>query len=214
MSRTFASGQHLLRGSALLTAYPISFAAWVNVTSLAASCGVLGIANPAGGGSGGWHLYTDTAGAVWAEVIGSTNVAATTTAHVTTNAWFHVAGVWASATARIAYLSGANKVTGPTTSATAPTGMSNTIVGSIYQNAYFDMVGSIAFAGIWNVALSDADIASLGAGASPRRVRPDALKSYIPLVSSASPEPDLIGGSYALTGTPTLNAANPRIYDP
>lgn len=214
MSRTFASGQRLARGSALLTAYPISFSAWVYVTSLAASCGVLGIANPAGGGTGGWHMYTDTAGAVWAEVIGSSNAAATTTAHVTTNAWFHVAATFGSATARIAYLSGANKVTGPTTSVTAATGMSNTLIGSIYQSAYFDMVGSIAFAGIWNVLLSDTDIASLGAGVSPRKVRPDALKSYIPLVSGASPEPDLIGSSYALTGTPTLNASNPRIYAP
>jgi hypothetical protein len=212
MPRTFASGQRLSKASALLSVMPLSFSAWINVSSLATSNGVICICN--NGGSAGWFMYTDTSGGVLAEQISSGDVFATTTAKVTTGSWFHLAAVYTSTTSRSAYLNGANKVSNAT-SGLAPSGINSTYIGSVYQGAFFDCTGSIAFAGIWNVALADAEVAELGAGISPLGVRPSALKAYAPLCSAASPELDLVSSTgWTLTGAPPATAAPPKIILP
>jgi hypothetical protein len=70
------------------------------------------------------------------------------------------------------------------------------------------MNGRIAEAGIWNVALSDREVAALASGVHPARMRPDALVAYWPLWGDDSPELDWhpSGGTrypMTLTGTPT-----------
>jgi len=68
--------------------------------------------------------------------------------------------------------------------------------------------GLIAEVGIWDVALTDAEIASLAKGFSPLLVRPQNLKGYWPLWGTGSPERDYSGlGSHA-TVTGTVNAGN------
>jgi hypothetical protein len=216
MPRTFASGQRLSKASTVLSAMPMTFAAWVNVSSLANSNGFIGISVSSGTAGSGWHMYSDTTGAIWADQISSSggSGSATTTAKLSTGSWFHVAVVFTSTTSRAAYLSGANKITNAT-STSSPTSLTTTLVGSIYEGAFFDCIGSMAFAGIWNVSLSDTDIATLSNSFGPPKVRPDALKSYAPLFSGASPEPDLISSTgYTLTGTPTATAANPKVICP
>jgi hypothetical protein len=208
MALTFSgTTQRLAKGSAILTAYPCSLACWVNVSNLAnSSRGAMGVCNTAG--SSGCMMYSDTTGHLNADNTGS-NVA-TTTATIGTGAWHHWAAVFASSTSRTIYLDGGNSVN--VQNPQNISGLNNTLIGSIYEGAYFDMAGTIAWPGIWNIDLTAAEVSALASGFSPKRIRPASLVSYCWLLGT-SPEPDLKGGTYALTGSPT-SAANYRILGP
>ncbi len=73
--------------------------------------------------------------------------------------------------------------------------------------AYFD--GDIAEVGIWNVALTAAEIASLADGFTCDRVRPQSLVFYAPLIRDLH---DIARG-LAITNNNTATVANhPRVY--
>jgi hypothetical protein len=69
--------------------------------------------------------------------------------------------------------------------------------------------GDIADVGIWNTALSDAEIVSLSKGITCNKVRPQSLRFYAPLTRNLVD----IKGSRALSaiGSPTVSN-HPRIY--
>jgi hypothetical protein len=74
-------------------------------------------------------------------------------------------------------------------------------------NLFF--AGRIAEAGVWNAALTDAEIASLADGMTCDKVRPQSLVFYAPLVR------DLIDakGGLTITNNNTATVANhPRVY--
>jgi hypothetical protein len=137
-------------------------------------------------------------------------IAATSTGY-SASVWNHAAAVFTSATSRAAYLNGAGKGTDATN--LAPTSIDATGVGFLNvltAAGYFD--GSIAEAAIWDVALTDADVAILATGASPLTVKPGSLVAYWPLIGAYSPEIDLIQGR-DLTVTGAAKAAHPRIFN-
>jgi hypothetical protein len=70
--------------------------------------------------------------------------------------------------------------------------------------------GALADAAAWTVVLSDFEIAALGAGARPYRIRPGSLVGYWPLQGKASPEPDFSNNANngTVTGTTTT------VFDP
>jgi hypothetical protein len=71
------------------------------------------------------------------------------------------------------------------------------------------MGGQIAEVGIWNVALTAAEIASLADGMTCDKVRPQSLVFYAPLVRDLQ---DVRGG-LTITNNNTATVANhPRIY--
>ncbi len=71
------------------------------------------------------------------------------------------------------------------------------------------MTGQIAEVGIWNVALTDAEIASLADGMTCDKVRPQSLVFYAPLVRNLQ---DVRGG-LPITNNNTATVANhPRVY--
>lgn len=77
------------------------------------------------------------------------------------------------------------------------------------------MDGAIAEVGIWNVALSDSDVALLAKGVSPLMVHPESLVFYAPLIGQYSPEIELRSArNLTLTGTPTQSAHPPIFYIP
>lgn len=70
------------------------------------------------------------------------------------------------------------------------------------------MDGRISEVAVWNVALTDQEVAALGAGFTPDQVRPQSLQFYAPLVRDLS---DVRGGR-VITNTGTATVANhPRI---
>jgi hypothetical protein len=73
--------------------------------------------------------------------------------------------------------------------------------------AYFD--GKVAEAAIWSAALTDAEVASLGKGVSPRLIRPQSLVFYAPLIRNLV---DVRGGRTLTNNNTATVATHPRVY--
>ena len=138
----------------------------------------------------------------------TTAAAANTTALFNLNNWNHVAGVFSSSASRTVYLNGGNSVTNTTSLAI---NASNTVRIAAAQTAtsignYSN--GYIAEVGLWNVALTAEEIASLAKGMTPDKIRPQSLVFYAPLVR------DLIDakGGRTITNNGATVANHPRVY--
>jgi len=136
---------------------------------------------------------------------------------LSTNTWYFAAFVCASATSRTIYLdSSANASTD--TNSRAITGATPTgIAIGAYVNgagAFGPFGGRVAEAALWNVALTGAEIDSLGKAFAPSFIRPGNILNYWPLVGRKSPETDNFGGvNLTLRNTPTT-ADHPRVIYP
>jgi hypothetical protein len=124
-----------------------------------------------------------------------------------TNTWFHVAAVEAN-THKVVF----NGTTSQTlTGARTPSGINGLAIGgdSANGNASNFMTGQIAEVGIWNVALTDNEIASLADGMTCDKVRPQSLVFIAPLVRDLQ---DVRGG-LTITNNNTATVANhTRVY--
>jgi hypothetical protein len=129
---------------------------------------------------------------------------------VSANVWNHYAGVFASGSSRTAYTNGVAGAENTTTVAAITPTFTN--IGAFYAGtatAIQLMDGLIAEVGIWNVALTAAEIASLAKGMACDKVRPQSLVFYAPLAR------DLIDvrGGLVITNNNTATVANhTRIY--
>ena len=83
-------------------------------------------------------------------------------------------------------------------------------IGNLATDA--DARGDMAECGMWSSVLGAADIAALGKGASPMLVSPSTLDVYLPLIGNASPETNLLGASFTVTGA--TKAVHLRIQYP
>lgn len=139
---------------------------------------------------------------------------ASSTATPSTATWQHAAGVWSANNARAAYLNGGNKGTNSNTN-------NNAMVAQEFNNGYNPwsgqnpgddswLIGSIAEIAVWNVALTDAEIAVLGKGYSPLFVRPASLKYYIPGVRDFQ---DIIGNKTLTEVSDVTASAHPSIIN-
>ena len=210
MARAFvrASNQHLSIAAALLSAHPLTFAAWIRPATSNTIDDIITITDGAGT-LNGWVLRQNASGQIQAlsDAAGSFNQS-TSAGAVTNGIWAHAAAVFASAASRLAYLNGVAAT--PETTSLSPSGLTVTRVGAAFgpQNFYD---GDIAEAAIWSVALDAAEVAALAAGVSPLLVRPSALVAYWPLLGQYAPEIDLWRGN-DLTVTGATAAAHPRVY--
>lgn len=210
MARTLvrASSQFLEVVSAPVAAMPLTMACWFKPVDTTISSQMS--YEPAAAGQY-YRLYTGTqvnAAAYDGSAIGTASVGA-----ITTGAWTHCAAVFTGTASRAAFQNG-TKSTIETTTVNGIT-FARVELGRVYFNGsplqYAN--GDIAEAAIWNVALSDADIAALALGLSPLLVRPDALVFYAPLMGQNSPELDVVGRrDLAVTGATA--ATHPRVYLP
>jgi hypothetical protein len=127
----------------------------------------------------------------------------------TANTWTHACGVAASSVSRLVYLNG---VAGTqNTDNRTPTTANRTIVGARLATNVAGVLnnGLIAEVGIWNAALTAAEIASLAKGMTPDKIRPQSLVFYAPLVR------DLIDqkGGVTITNNNSATVSNhPRVY--
>jgi hypothetical protein len=71
--------------------------------------------------------------------------------------------------------------------------------------------GRIAHVALWNVQLLANELAALGGGVSPLRIRPLSLKFYWPIWGAFSPELPLIANNPTITVTGTTPAAGPPV---
>jgi len=204
------STQYLSTASSPASGSPLTIAAWVRPNgSFASRTLTVGV-------NAGTHRnqigVNTAAGQLQAVSVGSGGVVLSQIDNVNTIAsgvLCHVGGVFTSASSRTAYLDG---VAGTTN--TSNVGSQNTAdtitVGAGWSTTigvYF--AGDIAEVGVWNVALTAAEIASLARGFTCDRVRPQSLVFYAPLIRDLV---DLSGGR-TITNNNTATVANhPRVY--
>lgn len=184
------NGEGLERAAALLTAVPMTLSAWVRPADTTSSKAVCGIGNLTGSNNN-FGLFLTNAGKAEAYVSQNGSFGeAITTASYSANTWHHLAGVFPANNSRSVYLDGGNKVT-ETTSIT-PAGVDRTSVGLQRQGgsgSQFYFLGRIAEVAVWSVALSDAEVAQLAAGANPRTIQASSLVEYWPITGQAVVNP-------------------------
>lgn len=144
---------------------------------------------------------------------GTSSAGTTSTGLVSANTWHHAAGVFTSDSSRSAFIDGGNKATN-SDSRTAVSDIDGVNIGGLeFPGAQQELDGRLAEVGIWNVALTDAEIAILGDGYSPLLIRPQSLVFYLPFVGGSTVE--LIAGtSFTTNGTPTKGVDHPPIIYP
>jgi hypothetical protein len=126
---------------------------------------------------------------------------------LSSDTWYHMAVRYAGGSAQL-FINGAQDATGGGFNlATASNEFS---IGRYFQTptTFFLFTGQIAEFAKYATNLSDADIAALGKGASPMKVRPQVLSFYAPLIRDVI---DLKGTALTDNG-PTTAADHPRIY--
>lgn len=125
----------------------------------------------------------------------------------TINTWCDMGGVAASETDGRLYAN--NVLSTNASSVTFANG--NIVIGAHFAlsagSSYLS--GQVANCAIWDVALTDDEFTSLFRGFSPRRIRPQALKFYAPLVRNHTEMCG--GGNVTQAGSPTASA-HPRTY--
>jgi hypothetical protein len=224
MARLFndASSQYLEVAATPLTAHPLTMVAWIRCDDATLSQAIMTVGDLTA--TARWQLVA--AGAAGGDPIQATSVIAGGTSSTsatgtgyTANTWHHVAGVFAAANSRTAYIDGVAGTT-ETTSRTIA-GVTGITIGTRYNSGtrgtYFS--GRIAQAALYNVALDPEEIAALAAGVPPLRIRPTALVGYWPLYGYASPEIDVHprsveAGDYSLTVTGATAANGPPKVGP
>jgi hypothetical protein len=192
------SASNYLRDTSPPVSYPVSVSVWAYIT------------NVSGGNTDYIWTLRETPGDFMVVLVGSggnvlaqsfasttTGSAVTGTGLVTNNAWNHLGAVFTSASSRAVYVNGGNKATNSTTVNVNMGGLDDMLFGafSVGANALTD--GYLAEMGVWNTALSDADMASLGGGFSCHLVQPGGLIVHLPGVRS----PIDIRGNMAEVGT-------------
>ena len=166
---------------------------------IATAMDVLNLCQAAGNGNR-WALDMSSSSFVQSQARdGAAASLSNTSATVTASVWQLFAATATDDSNRASLLQGGNKGTNAVSRPiTAPT---NTRVSAnpLGNNPINGLVAHIA---IWNIVLSDSDIASILTNL-PSSIQPANLQEYWPLTTGASPEPSLgiLGNSLTVTGT-------------
>ena len=174
----WSTANYLSLGSGVATAVPLSISALVKVGTLATLQFIFQLQNNASAdGRNNFSLYLSSTNTIRAATGNATTTANSETAGTIsdTTSYHQVGAVYSSITSRIAYLDGV-AATADTTSLT-PSGINQTTIGVDKPTAGTSLpfTGSIAEIGVWNIALSTADMAQLATGfCTPLMVHPEA----------------------------------------
>jgi len=203
---------YLFLASTPVTAYPFSVSGWIYCDDDATALAIYSIGDASDSG----HVHSvfaegSVAGdpfRIYSKAGGGTLTSSTTTGY-TINTWHHFCAVFASATERSIFIDGGSKGTN-TTDAT-PSGLDQQGIACQARagSRFNPFSGRISELTLWNVALTDAEVASLAAMIYPSRIRPSGLELYKKMFRTE--DVDRIGGtSWSTTGSPVA-AEHPRI---
>lgn len=211
MSRVFASSaDHLDSASTIIVAPPMTMLAWVKMTTLALGYQIvtIGTAGSASNRFSMGYQATNTIGCN--ENDGTSSIAQSVTSISETKNWHAAAAVWSDRTNRAAFLDGAGKGTIAALKA-ATTPNSIRISGDPQATPANPFQGLIGMVAIWNVALTDTEVAAL-ASAYPLAVRPQSLVHLWDLSIPGTVVPDLGSGNKTLSITgAAFNADSPPV---
>lgn len=210
MARNFnGTSDHIIASASPVTNYPMTLAAWVRPTTVAA--GVAIYLSIGSNSDTSRVILGRTSGSAYAATFnsaGNSRVYPSGTTDFTATTWAHVALVIASSTSVDVLVNGSSKVTSALTRGL--TNIDRIIIGARTAAGTLGEYGNgdVAEVGIWNVALTAAEIASLAKGFRPDSIRPQSLAFYAPLVREII---DVRGG-LTLTASGTSVATHPRVY--
>jgi len=149
-----------------------------------------------------WDSVNNTTNRLHAVATGANGTRQATAAQTfLPNTWVHGAAVFNSVSSRQAYLYGISGTTNTQTSGTQDTANA-VVVGASF-------IGDVAEVGVWNVALTAAEIASLAKGVRCDSIRPQSLTFYAPLVRELH---DIEGGLTLGNPSSIPVSDHPRIY--
>jgi hypothetical protein len=204
------TNQRLNTTSTPVAAAPLTLACWFRADDVTTNRCLFELATSAG--AEGFRLLVAGAIAgdpIFADYVVTSGTNAQTTAGYTANTFHHAAATFPNNTTVTVYLDGGNSATS-TGFALNPAPTRINIGARFYaSSAGLFMDGLMAEVGIWNAALTPAEIASLARGMACDKVRPQSLVFYAPLVR------DLIDqkGGVTITNNNGATVANhPRIY--
>jgi hypothetical protein len=200
MAYSLGTNKNLTTASSPVVAAPLTIAAWFyNPASTDGNIfGVLDLLN-----SHGFFMYVGSDNRLSGfikDVSGTTTWPATTS--TSANTWSHACAVFTNTTSRTIYLNGGSSATN-TSNRTGAT-PTKVVIGSISFS-----VARAAECGIWNAALTAAEIASLAKGMTCDKIRPQNLVFYAPLVRDLI---DQKGGLTITNNNGATVAAHPRVY--
>jgi hypothetical protein len=207
---TTANSQRLVSANINLSSvYPITMAAWFRAAPISETyitlCGgkddlnnVLRLgSNPTGGDQTIKNVV-----AISRTTVVSTASSGPVVGDGTT--WNHGAGVFAASNSRRAF---ANGIGGSTATITRDLAGLDVIVVGAYTTNFSN--ADIAEVGVWNVVLSDREIASLAKGMTCDKVRPQSLVFYAPLVRNVQ---DMREGVTITNENTATVSDHPRVY--
>jgi hypothetical protein len=211
-SKFTSAGSQYLSSLFSISPYPLTISCWFNAENTTANHALVYI----GLSTSTSRFLLSASGAVTNDpisfdVITATNltrVASTTTGY-NANTWSHACGVATSSILRTVYLNGGSS--GTNTVSSNPSTPDRLTIGSRLftgiPGVFLD--GSVAEVGIWNVALTAAEITSLAQGMTCDKIRPQSLVFYAPLVRDLI---DQKGGLTITNNNGATVAQHPRVY--
>ena len=211
MSRDFAGAtDSLVVETAVVTTTPLTMACWAQLDNLTGSKTLIWLGDKDVSNQRWVLRFSNTAQRIQAEIeAGAANGVADTTIAPPTGTWFHAAAVYAGATDRRVFLNGGNKGTNATS--VSPVGADRTAIGRHMDSTPRDTLSGLAAqVAVWNVALSDKEIADLANGVSPLHVQPGAIVWLVPLWGADLA--DISGRRLNVTATgTTVGASEPGV---
>lgn len=193
----------------------VTLAAWFYANSLTTNMVLLAIDNVLATGRYILAIRGASAGDPVSAEYGRNDVVyfAATITGATTGVWMHAAATFTGSTSRSAYINGSSK--GTNTQAVSFSGSPTLIrIGSLAYNAPTGIQapfnGLIAESAIWDTNLTDTEIASLAAGFTPDKIRPQSLQFYAPLVRNIV---DVRGNRSIANNNGATVAQHPRVIN-
>jgi hypothetical protein len=202
-----SSSQTLSTTTAPATTYPFTIAAFARwKTGADADDGLVSLNSSAPATNQFTLAFDDADFKVYAVArAGGSASFGTGTTGLSADTWGHAVGLFTSSTSRRPYLNAVAAAVD--TNSRSPTGIDRMVLGARVTAQFLN--GLMAEVAIWDVALNDAEITSLSKGFSPRRIRPQSLKFYAPLIRTLQ---DLRGALTITNNNSATVAAHPRVY--
>lgn len=207
MARQFTGGSYASTSTVPVSGYPFTMLAWASPTDATNFTPIMSL--NAVGDSDNALIVGFLSDVAYILAFGGGGASGPSCGPSTDGAMQLVGGVFASSTSRTVYHGSMG--TEDTTPVAFPTGLDTFYLGADNRATLLTAEAAIAEAFVWDVALTQAEIARIAAGASPLSMRPESIVWGAHLKRAASPEIDLIGTNDLTVSGTAATATHPTI---
>lgn len=196
-----ASSQSLTTVSTPVVAAPFTLVAWAKVANTNANKGIIALESTVNNHAFSMYLAAGAANGILSYFVRDVNGFSQPQGLTPqANTWTHYAAVERASNNRAIYFNG--MFDGGNTITRTPSSINKITIGST-------MNGAIAEVAIYDVDLTNAEIASLAKGITCNKIRPENLRFYTPLIRNLQ---DVRGGLNINNNNGATVANHPRIY--